>query len=59
MPLLEFKLDINAFVVILSLALAIEGQALSATFPAVGMKTRCVEHRGRIMFIEQVTSITE
>ena len=59
MPLLEFKLDINAFVVTLSLALAIEGQALSATFPAVGMKTRCVEDIRGIMVIEQVTSITE
>ena len=56
MPLLEFKLDFNAGVVILSLALAIEDQALSATIPAVEMKTRCVEEGGRIMFIEQVTT---
>ena len=59
MPLLEFKLDINAFVVTLSLALAIEDQALSATIPAVEMKTRCVEDIRGIMVIEQVTSITE
>ena len=56
MPLLEFKLDINAFVVTLSLALVIEDQALSATIPAVEMETRCVEEGGRIMFIEQVTT---
>ena len=56
MPLLEFKLDFNAGVVILSLAMLIEGQALSATIPAVEMKTRCVEEGGRIMFIEQVTT---
>ena len=58
MPLLEFKLDFNAGVVILSLAMLIEGQALSATIPAVEMKTRCVEDGGGIMFIEQVTSTT-
>ena len=45
MPLLEFNMDLNAGVVTLSLALAIEGQALSATLPAVEMKTRCVEDR--------------
>ena len=45
MPLLEFNMEVNAGVVTVSLALAIEDQALSATIPAVGMKTRCVEHR--------------
>ena len=57
MPLLEFELDLNAGVVTLSLSLATEDQqALSATIPAVEMKTRCVEEGGRIMFIEQVTT---
>ena len=60
MPLLEFELDLNAGVVTLSLSLATEDrQALSATIPAVEMKTRCVEDIGGIMVIEQVTSITE
>ena len=56
MPLLEFNMEVNAGVVTVSLALAIEDQALSATIPAVEMKTRCVEEGGRIMFIEQVTT---
>ena len=59
MPLLEFELDLNAGVVTLSLSLATEDQqALSATIPAVEMKTRCVGDIGGIMVIEQVTSIT-